>query len=78
MRESLKRLHTFRFFCWDTHRSRAQEQDKRMNKSISESKTGKEIYIAPEIETINLVTESAFLSDSGPRGTGDDWELTED
>lgn len=42
-----------------------------MKESVSESKTGKEIYTVPEIEAINLVAESAFLLDSGHSGEGD-------
>lgn len=41
-----------------------------MKESISESKTGKEIYTAPEIEAINLVAESAFLHGSDVTGGG--------
>ncbi len=38
-----------------------------------------ENYSVPEVEVVKLTAQYSFLADtSGPKGTGDDWELIED
>lgn len=52
---------------------------RRMSKFNLESETRMSLYSAPEVEVVKLTAQYSFLADpSGPRGTGDDWELIED
>ena len=39
-----------------------------------------ENYSVPEVEEVKLTAQYSFLTDdsSGPKGTGDDWELIDD
>ena len=73
-----KRLHTFRYHTTLTA-SEPGASLRRMSKFNLESETRMSLYSAPEVEVVKLTAQYSFLADpSGPKGTGDDWELIED
>lgn len=52
---------------------------RRMSKLNTGPETRMSPYSAPEVEVVKLTAQYSFLADpSGPKGTGDDWELIED